>query len=137
MSGLGLGVEVARTADGIALLVDGEVEGDGSATVRGIESIDHASEGDLTFIGDDRHARFWAASNASIAMATRGIELGEWSADGRAVIRVADADQAMISNSLRTRPRTSSSVQRPASIRLHELIRPPHSLTTLRSDHSR
>ena len=96
MSELGLGVEMARTADGIALLVEGEVEGDGSATARGIEAIDHAGEGDLTFIGDDRHARSWAASNASIAMATRGLELGEWSTDGRAVIRVADADQAMI-----------------------------------------
>ncbi len=96
MSELGLGVESARTADGIALLVDGEVEGDGDASASGIEAIDHAGEGDLTFIGDARHARFWATSSASVALVTRGIDLGDWSADGRAVIRVKDADQAMI-----------------------------------------
>ncbi|MDB4775743.1 UDP-3-O-(3-hydroxymyristoyl)glucosamine N-acyltransferase [bacterium] len=96
MSEFGLGVETARTADGIALLVEGEVEGDGDAIASGIEAIDHAGEGDLTFIGDARHARFWATSSASIAMATRGIDLGDWAADGRAVIRVKDADQAMI-----------------------------------------
>ncbi|MDA0296271.1 MAG: UDP-3-O-(3-hydroxymyristoyl)glucosamine N-acyltransferase [Planctomycetota bacterium] len=96
MSEFGLGVDTIRTADGIALLVDGEVEGDGGVVARGIEAIDHAGEGDLTFIGDARHAKHWATSSASIAMATRGIDLGDWSTNGRAVIRVANADQAMI-----------------------------------------
>lgn len=96
MNELGLGVETSHTAEAIALLVDGVVEGDGTAVARGIESINHAAHGDLTFVGNAHHAKFWVDSLASIAMVTHGIALGDWPTEGRAVIRVADADQAMI-----------------------------------------
>jgi UDP-3-O-[3-hydroxymyristoyl] glucosamine N-acyltransferase len=111
---LGLGVETSRTADGIALLVDGEVEGDGNAVARGIESIDHATHGDLTFVGDAHHAKFWPASDASIAMVTHGIALGDWPTKGRAVIRVANADQAMIQILELVEAAATDSFERPA-----------------------
>jgi UDP-3-O-[3-hydroxymyristoyl] glucosamine N-acyltransferase len=86
----------SRTAAEIAALVDGSIEGAEDAVVRGIDTVEHAIAGDLTFIGDARHARHWSASNASVALVTRELDLGEWDSSARAAIRVDDADQAMI-----------------------------------------
>ena len=96
MSDLGADPHPSRTAAEIAALVEGSIEGDGDAVVHGIDTVEHAKEGDLTFIGDARHARHWAGSKASVALVTRDIDLGEWDAAARAAIRVEDADHAMI-----------------------------------------
>jgi len=93
---LGPALDSSRTAAEIAVLVDGSIEGAGDAAVRGIETVEHAVEGDLTFIGDARHARHWADSKASVALVTRELDLGDWDSTSRSVIRVEDADQAMI-----------------------------------------
>ncbi len=84
------------TSEGLATLVGGELEGDPEAPIRGVEAVQWTVEGDLTFIGDARHARLWSECKASVALVGRDLELGEWSAKGRAVVRVDDADQAMI-----------------------------------------
>lgn len=84
------------TAGGLATLVDGDLEGDPDASIRGVEAVQWAVEGDLTFIGDAKHARLWGDCHASVALAGRDLELGDWTTDGRAVVRVDDADQAMI-----------------------------------------
>lgn len=96
MNDLGPALDSSRTAAEIAVLVDGSIEGAGDAAVRGIETVEHAVEGDLTFIGDARHARHWADSKASVALVTRELDLGDWDPTSRSVIRVEDADQAMI-----------------------------------------
>ncbi|MCP3861514.1 MAG: UDP-3-O-(3-hydroxymyristoyl)glucosamine N-acyltransferase, partial [Phycisphaeraceae bacterium] len=96
MNDLGPALDSSRTAAEIAVLVDGSIEGAGDAAVRGIETVEHAVEGDLTFIGDARHARHWADSKASVALVTRELDLGDWDSTSRSVIRVEDADQAMI-----------------------------------------
>ncbi len=84
------------TADALAALVDGELDGDGTVAISGIESLQRAGEGDLTFIGDARHARLWAESRASVALVGRSLDVGDWDRVGRAIVRVDDADQAMI-----------------------------------------
>ena len=96
MNDLGPALHSSRTAAEIAALVAGSVEGAEDTVVRGIDTVEHATKGDLTFIGDARHARHWSTSEASVAMVTRDLELGEWDEADRAVIRVEDADQAMI-----------------------------------------
>jgi len=84
------------TAAALATLVDGDLDGDGDAAITGIEALQWAKGGDLTFIGDARHARLWAESAASVALVDRELDLGDWVRPGRAVVRVDDADQAMI-----------------------------------------
>lgn len=58
--------------------------------------IDEAGEGELTFIGDEQHARQWASAASTVALASVGLELGEWARSSRTVIRVQSADHAMI-----------------------------------------
>ncbi len=84
------------TADALASLVGGELEGDGTTAITGIEAMQWAAGGDLTFIGDAKHARLWVESAASVALVDRSLDLGDWNRDGRAVVRVENADQAMI-----------------------------------------
>lgn len=84
------------TAEALATLVGGELEGDAAATIRGVEALQWAGEGDLTFVGDAKHAKLWAEASASVALAGRDLDLGDWHREGRAVVRVDDADQAMI-----------------------------------------
>lgn len=84
------------TAGAVASLVEGELEGDPGIEIKGVEAVQQSRTGDLTFIGDARHASFWPEAGASVALVSRELELGDWRRDGRAVIRVADADHAMI-----------------------------------------
>ena len=95
IAGLAQGSPTATTAD-LAGLVGGDLEGNAGLEIDGIETLGDAGPGDLTFIGDARHARRWAASEATVALVDRGLDLGEWDSSTRAVVRVDDADQAMI-----------------------------------------
>ena len=84
------------TVRDIAGIVDGEIEGPEDLRILGFGMLDEATEGDLTFVGDGKHARNWAASNATAALVSHNLDLGEWSQATRAVIRVKNADHAMI-----------------------------------------
>ena len=84
------------TARDLATLVSGDLEGGGDVEISGVEALLDASTGDLTFIGDAKHARQWADAKASVALANRDLDLGSWDETQRAVVRVDDADQAMI-----------------------------------------
>ena len=48
------------TAAELAERVGGTLEGDGSVEIRGLQTVDNASEHDITFVGDEQHARAWA-----------------------------------------------------------------------------
>ena len=95
IAGLVEGIATATAAD-LAGVVSGELEGLGSAEIRGIEALAESREGDLTFVGDARHAKRWSDSKATVALVGRDLDLGEWDRTRRAVVRVDDADQAMI-----------------------------------------
>jgi len=77
----------------IAAVVDGQVEGDGSIEVHDVDALDRAGPGCLSFIRAARYQNRWADSGASAAIVGPDvtIEPGE----GRAFIRVADADLAI------------------------------------------
>lgn len=52
----------------LARLLDGEVTGDGQTTIRGLQSLDEAQEGDLTFVAEERYLPRLAASHASAVL---------------------------------------------------------------------
>lgn len=82
-----------HTTQSIAELVGGKLVGRGDLPVAGLEQLSLASEGDLSFIGDEKHAEKWADSGASAALITRGLEAEP--RDGKALIFVDSADLAM------------------------------------------
>ncbi len=86
------------TSAQIAALVGGDLEGPGDLAVRGLEAVDRAGESDLTFIASAEWAAAWPESRAGAALVSRHVELPgiNGSDRHRAVIRVDDADQAMI-----------------------------------------
>lgn len=83
-------------ASDLANLVEGELEGHPSAEIVGVEMLEDARPGDLTFIGDAKYAKRWSTSEATVALANHDLDLGDWDRDVKAVIRVKDADHAMI-----------------------------------------
>lgn len=95
IAGLVEGIPTATAGD-LAGLVSGDLEGNGSLKIDGIEALGDAGPGDLTFIGDHRYARRWADAKATVALVNRDLELGDWDTELRAVVRVDNADQAMI-----------------------------------------
>ena len=63
------------TAADLAELVSGELTGPGEVLIRGLEAVDRAGEGDLTFIADDVWASNWPQCGASAALVSRHVEL--------------------------------------------------------------
>ena len=74
----------------IAQHLDGELIGDGSRIIAGVEAMDKAQPDQITFVRDAKHAHGWATSRAGAAVIGRDIELN--ASDGRGLIRVANAD---------------------------------------------
>lgn len=74
--------------------------GDGSRTITGLQTVQDAGEHELTFVGDEHHAKAWACSKAGAAIVSEG--LSAVATEGRApggacaLILVPNADQAMI-----------------------------------------
>jgi len=91
------------TTGELAARVEGRLRGRPDLPIRGLNALDHAEPGELTFIGTARHAARWSASRASAAVVTAGLDLPEGGNDeggdtevgDRAVIEVPDADLAM------------------------------------------
>ena len=90
---------MARSIEAIATLVGARVEApvgfDLSAAVAGLETVDRAGERDLTFVGNARFARMLSESRACAAVVSESVEIPD-DARGRAILRVANADNAMI-----------------------------------------
>lgn len=83
-------------AGDLATLLEGNLEGEPTTPIGGVEMLEDAGHGDLIFIGEVKYAKRWASSEASVALVTHDLDLGEWDRSTKAVIRVADADHAMI-----------------------------------------
>ncbi|MFM1935102.1 MAG: UDP-3-O-acylglucosamine N-acyltransferase [Planctomycetota bacterium] len=85
----------AHTSASIAKLVGGTLTGPSGVPVAGLNTAAEAGPDQLTFVGDLVNANRWSAGRAGTVIVGSGIELpGD---DGtRAVIRVVDADLAMI-----------------------------------------
>ncbi len=73
--------------------MSGNLAGDASLTIHGIEQIERATTGQLTFIGSRSYLPQWETSGASAAIVNT--DLAVEPGPGRALIRVANADLAM------------------------------------------
>jgi len=77
----------------VAELLDGRLVGEPDLAITGLAEISTAKPGDLTFVGESSYAPRWAASQASVAIVTEGIDLAP--GDGKALVFVDSADLAM------------------------------------------
>lgn len=77
----------------LARAVSGTLEGEGDLTISGLETLDLAEPGQLTFLGGRKYVSQWATSRASAAIVNADLVVEP--GPGRALIRVANADLAM------------------------------------------
>jgi len=93
----GAGAVSRHTTGSIAASLPAELIGPSDIGIRGVESVDAADPGELTFIRSTRFAHKWATSRASAALVTRGVEVHGHDPSKRALLIVDNADLAMIS----------------------------------------
>lgn len=77
----------------INTLVNGEVLGNTTHDITGLEHIQKANHNQATFIGNRKYAAMWPDSKATLAIANDNIDLEP--GDNRAIIKVKNADLAM------------------------------------------
>ena len=75
-------------------ILKGEIIGETSQKISGIEDIHRAQEHQITFVRSQKYAKFWETSKAAVAVISAAILLEPL--PNRALIRVQDADLAMI-----------------------------------------
>ena len=83
------------TAEQIAEKTGGKVVGCKDLVITGLNTLEHAQQGEMTFIGDSKHAGLWKDSSASVALVTRTVEVPDHDPTKRALILVDNADLAM------------------------------------------
>lgn len=84
------------TAAQLAGLVSGDLVGPPDLTLTSIATLEEAAPGALSFIRSRDFADMWAASKASAALVTRGVEVPGHDPATRALIHVDNADAALI-----------------------------------------
>jgi UDP-3-O-[3-hydroxymyristoyl] glucosamine N-acyltransferase len=83
------------TTGQLAQTLGADLEGPPDLPLARLATLEDAAPGDLTFIRDQNYAAAWAASRASAAIVARRVALPTPPA-GRALLRVPDADQALV-----------------------------------------
>jgi UDP-3-O-[3-hydroxymyristoyl] glucosamine N-acyltransferase len=84
------------TVEELVKRTGGELRGPGHLRIDGLATVQDAKAGQLTFVGDEHHAKRWASSEASAAVVSKKLaSLTEPTAE-RAIIVVPNADVAMI-----------------------------------------
>ena len=73
--------------------VAGRLDGPGNLAITGVEQVDRAAPGHVTFIGSRHYATGWSSSRAAAALVREELDLEPGC--GRALIRVADTDLAL------------------------------------------
>ena len=76
----------------IAQHVSGKIIGNKDIVITGLEQIERAQPGQLTFIGSRKYLKLWEHSQASAALVSEGLEL---TPENRSLIQVASADLAI------------------------------------------
>lgn len=90
-----MSIPLTYTVQQIADRVGGEITGDASQPITGVEQIEQAKPGDLTFIGSEKYAKLWPTSRASAALVSIKMKDEVASRDGATLIFVKSADLAM------------------------------------------
>ncbi len=80
----------------LAEMLGASLDGPPDIELTSIDPLDVAKAGSLSFIRSDRYARRWAASSASAALVTRGVDVPGHDPSARALLVVDDADLAMV-----------------------------------------
>jgi UDP-3-O-[3-hydroxymyristoyl] glucosamine N-acyltransferase len=83
----------AFTTQALAEKLDAALHGPGDIEITGLDELDRAGPGQLTFIGENHYAQRWPRSHASAALLAEGIDLDP--GPGRALLVVPNADDAM------------------------------------------
>ncbi|HPO93859.1 MAG TPA: UDP-3-O-(3-hydroxymyristoyl)glucosamine N-acyltransferase [Phycisphaerales bacterium] len=86
----------STTTGTLAQALGGTLEGSPDLVITNLGGLDEATPGTLTFVRSAKFAKAWAGSKATAVLATRDIPLGGHDPATRAIIRVDDADLAMI-----------------------------------------
>jgi len=81
------------TTEQINQAVNGTLNGSPTIMITGVEQISEATPHQLTFIGEKKYIKLWDQSHASSAIVNHGLDVEP--GQGRALIRVADADFAL------------------------------------------
>ena len=81
------------TIQDINALLNGEIVGETTQQITGLEQIAKANNTQATFIGNRKYAVLWADSNAALAIVNDNIDLEP--GDNRVLIKVKNADLAM------------------------------------------
>ena len=80
----------------IAERVHGELRGRADLPIAGVNALDEASEGEITFIADSAHASRWSETGAGAAVISHGIEARGHDPSTRALIVVPSAQLTVI-----------------------------------------
>ncbi len=86
-------IMITYTLRELAERLSGNLAGDATLTIHGIEQIERATTGQLTFIGSRSYLPQWETSGASAAIVNADLPVEP--GPGRGLIRVANADLAM------------------------------------------
>jgi len=82
------------TAEQIAEMIEGQVEGKTSATINSIGKIEEAESGSLTFLANPKYEEFIYSTEASVALVSTDFEAKKSLPSGLTLIRVAEPYQA-------------------------------------------
>ncbi|MEH6681812.1 MAG: UDP-3-O-(3-hydroxymyristoyl)glucosamine N-acyltransferase [Sediminicola sp.] len=81
------------TVQEIATILEGELVGNTSQYICGLEQLKNAKPHEMTFIGSVKYERLWQESQACAAIVNEGVKIAP--GEGRAFIKVKSADLAM------------------------------------------
>ncbi|EDP70868.1 UDP-3-O-[3-fatty acid] glucosamine N-acyltransferase [Flavobacteriales bacterium ALC-1] len=81
------------TIQEINALLNGEIVGETTQNISGLEQIQKANNNQATFIGNRKYAKHWADSNAALAIVNDNIDIEP--GENRVLIKVKNADLAM------------------------------------------
>ena len=65
------------TAAELADRLGGRLVGEGSIAITGVDALEDARAGDVTFIAEARYAHKWTESRAAVAIVTEGIDVAD------------------------------------------------------------
>jgi UDP-3-O-[3-hydroxymyristoyl] glucosamine N-acyltransferase len=81
------------TIQDINTIINGEIVGETTHKITGLEQVEKANNTQATFIGSRKYAALWADSNAALAIVNDTLDLEP--GDNRVLIKVKNADLAM------------------------------------------
>ncbi len=78
--------QVHRTVEDIAALINGEVIGNLATIISGVQRIEFATQGDITFLSNKRYSKYLATTNASCVIIPKGVQIQEGTSVGTFIV---------------------------------------------------